>query len=252
MHKNSISHDQHFMVDPEAVKTLVSLARISREDTVLEIGAGTGLLTELLAARAGKVVAVEIDRQLGIALKKKYRNRNVQVLIGNGLDLVGRIDFDVLISNIPYSITEPLFRKLLPLSFKRAVLTVPKKFAYRLIPGKGNKSALSSWCSLFFTVKIARELPKSAFNPPPKTNSVILTLEPAPPSFVKKVFSMRTSKTKNALREALCKQENTTKNEARKTIKSLNLTHTILETRIGRLDLKQSEHLLKSLQTIRQ
>ena len=106
-----LSQDQAFMVDPKAIKWIVEQASLKKTDTVLEIGAGTGNLTRVIAKSGARVIAVEKDITLEKELRKKLgRFPSVEIVIGNALRLLDSwgIRFDKVVSNIPYAISEPL------------------------------------------------------------------------------------------------------------------------------------------------
>ena len=110
------------MIDFEIICRIVDAAKIKTNETILEIGAGKGYLTKALAKEAKKVIAVEIDSKL----KKYLKMKKVQVIIGNALENIHNLQFDKIVSNIPYSISEPLINKLIFENFKVAILTIPK------------------------------------------------------------------------------------------------------------------------------
>ena len=132
--KPKLRLDQNFMIDEDILDRIVSMSDLSKKDTVLEIGAGTGLLTKKLARKAGKVIAIEIDETLKTHLKKNLSGaKNVQLVFGNALTKIKHHRFNKIVSNIPYSISEPLIQNLIYRDFDIAVLTVPKVFASRLV-----------------------------------------------------------------------------------------------------------------------
>ncbi len=124
--------DQHFMIDEKILKKIVSSAKIKSDDVVLEIGAGIGNLTKLLAKKAGKVYAIEKDESLSIALKEETREfGNVELIFGDALKTVTP-PYNKLVSNLPYQICEALLQKLTPTEFKLAVICVPQKSAEKI------------------------------------------------------------------------------------------------------------------------
>ncbi|PCN49981.1 hypothetical protein B6U99_06830 [Candidatus Geothermarchaeota archaeon ex4572_27] len=114
---------QTFTVDPDLLRDMAGYAELSREDVVLEVGAGLGCLTRLLAERAGRVIAVEVDRRLVNALRDELSAySNVEVVEGDFLEMDG-FKVDKVVSTVPYSIASPLTFKLLrDVEFKLAVL----------------------------------------------------------------------------------------------------------------------------------
>ncbi len=212
------------MIDKNIIKKIVSLAQIQKNETVLEIGAGKGFLTKELAKKARKVIAIEIDPKM----KQYLKMDKVDIVIGNALDILTHssrknIHFDKIISNIPYSISEALINKLIFTKFKLAILTVPKRFAYILKTKQNSEkfSKLSILAQTFYDIEILFDVPKEAFEPKPKVNSVVISLRPKREKCLEKLIFLQPKRlVKNALREALCDYKKMTKSEARKAIKS--------------------------------
>ncbi len=242
---------QNFMTRAETIRKIVSLAGIRPGETVLEIGAGLGFLTEELTKKSHKVVAVEIDGKLASLLKRELaRLKNVDVVKGNILRKIRGMDCDVIVSNLPYAISEALLRKLALCKFRRAVLVVPKGFAYRLVSGPDERgySRLSIFARAFFDIKIETELSKDDFYPKPDTNSVVISMARKPENMVQKLFLWEAKKVKNVLLECFAKFNKMTKNQARESLKSLNLSNSIQEKKARDIDLKGMKTIIKSLE----
>ena len=201
---------QVFLTDDLICQEQVTFADINEKDVVLEIGPGFGILTTLLAKRAAKVIAVEIDDKLCSYLKTTLPD-NVELINGDVLeiDLPG---FNKIVSNIPYQISSPLVFKLKDYSFDFAVIMLQSEFAKRLLAEKGSKqySRLSVMASYYYNIELLRHVPRANFMPEPKVDSAIIKLTPktsrAPvdnePLFfklLKLVFSERRKKIKNSL-----------------------------------------------------
>ncbi len=231
------------MTDTETIKRIVLFADIKPGETILEIGAGTGFLTDELLKVSSKVIAIERDKNLAGILRKRLKDKQgLDVIEGNALKILDTLKFDKIVSNIPYSIAEALIMKLLEKEFERAVLTVPKSFAYKLIakPGDKNFSRLSLMAEEFFSIEILMDVPKNAFEPRPKTNSVVIVIEPKKnKSLLRSVIRRRKMKVKNALREGLCETFGITKREARKLINMLKINNVILEKRVLNLSTEE-------------
>ena len=231
------------MTDTETIKRIVLFADIKPGETILEIGAGTGFLTDELLKVSSKVIAIERDKNLAGILRKRLKDKQgLDVIEGNALKILDTLKFDKIVSNIPYSIAEALIMKLLEKEFERAVLTVPKSFAYKLIAKLGDKnfSRLSLMAEEFFSIEILMDVPKNAFEPRPKTNSVVIVIEPKKnKSLLRSVIRRRKMKVKNALREGLCETFGITKREARKLINMLKINNVILEKRVLNLSTEE-------------
>jgi 16S rRNA (adenine1518-N6/adenine1519-N6)-dimethyltransferase len=189
---------------------LLELAELDGSQTVLEIGAGTGSLTEELLDRSRRVVAVELDRRLADALRRRLAGRgNLTVLQGDALEgkkslsaavlteLAGAGDLH-LVSNLPYHIAVPVLVNCLlescrtigaapgagqaPVRFQRLTATVQKELAERLTAGPGGPEygPVSILVALLADVALGRPVPPQAFWPQPKVSSQMLRLDFAP------------------------------------------------------------------------
>ena len=245
--------DQHFMTDFRILGRIVSAAGIQPQDTVLEIGAGSGLLTRELAKRAKMVIAIEIDRGLEGELMNNLRGvGNVELVFGSALETLKKRQsvFDRIVSNIPYSISEPLIQELVYLDFRSAVLTLPRPFAWRLKAKPGDKgfSRLSIIAGEFFEIEILFDIPKDSFSPRPKTPSLAVSLKPKDKkSLFCRVVLCRKMKLKNAIMRGLFETRKYTKNQARKTIKSLKLNN-LLDKKLSEMDTGELKTVWQKLQ----
>lgn len=203
---------QNFMVERFYLNLLVEYAELAPEDIVLEIGAGLGFLTELLAKKADRVIAVEIDSRLVRVLQKRFRGMdNIEIVQGDILkmDIEG---FNKVVSTPPYSISSHLLFWILKKPFSLAVLTFQKEFAARLNAPVGSDdycrlSVMSYYRAL---IELLDEVPKEAFYPPPEVDSVIVRIKPreTPPfkveseevfqNVVRALFTQKNKKVRNA------------------------------------------------------
>jgi len=240
--------DQSFMVDEDVLDQIVSMADLTRKDTVLEIGAGTGLLTKKLARKAGRVIAIEIDRDLKPHLEKSIKGaKNVRLVYGNALSLIRGMRFNKIVSNIPYMISEPLIRILVRKDFELAVITFPKAFASRLLADEKDRrySKLSMTFQSFFIVEEALDIQRETFHPQPKVNSIALKLmKKDDDSLTCLLLRREKMKVKNAIREAICEKENITKKEARKTLNTLKISN-IKDKKVSELSVSELKRLVE-------
>ncbi len=194
---------QHFLRDEDILARIADAAELTRADTVLEIGPGTGNLTMQLLDRAGKVVAVEIDERmrplLGVVETTRPEFRVVwgdfMKLSWADLGLEGQVK---VVANIPYYITTPILLKLLqareieerPLSevpplAERFVIMVQDEVAERIIASPGTKAYGSLSVIMQYAARVERvfKVPRHAFVPRPQVDSAVLRLFPrtAPP-----------------------------------------------------------------------
>ena len=200
---------QHYLIDARMIERIAEACQLSRSDTVVEIGAGLGALTEPLARRAGRVRAVEIDRRVAALLAERLsRFRNVSVVCGDILDTPqARLGGAVIVGAIPYVITSPILAWLAQRStaIRRAILVMQAEVADRMLAAPGTRaySRLSLLARYSWTVRQLFPVPRSAFFPQPDVDSACLELVPwaSPPvavddesflfAVVKTAFSQR-------------------------------------------------------------
>jgi 16S rRNA (adenine1518-N6/adenine1519-N6)-dimethyltransferase len=211
---------QHFLTDPRALDRIVEALAPEPGSVVVEIGPGRGALTDRLAARCGRLVAIEIDRDLVRQLRDRYANqRGVEIVEGDALEtdwamLAGGPY--LLAGNLPYYITTPLlFRMLDAPRPERAVLLVQREVAARLqaAPGSRNYGALSVNVQTSSAVRVVAPVRAGAFHPKPAVDSAIVLLTPlATPlvtpdeagpfrRFVQAVFGLRRKQLVRVVRE---------------------------------------------------
>jgi 16S rRNA (adenine1518-N6/adenine1519-N6)-dimethyltransferase len=168
---------QHFLNDRSVIERIVSFAEIKREDRVLEIGPGTGILTKALAARAGSVYAVEVDPDLAAQLLGCAPN--VLVINADALTVI-LPDYNKIVSNLPYQISSKISYRLLPRPFDLAILMFQKEFAERMmaLPGSKDYGRLAMIAGFFCQIDILEGVPRTVFRPVPEVDSLIVRLRP--------------------------------------------------------------------------
>jgi 16S rRNA (adenine1518-N6/adenine1519-N6)-dimethyltransferase len=193
---------QHFLNSEEAATHIVDALGDISQSTVLEIGPGRGILTSLLARRARRLIAVELDRVLAAQLRLKFgMSRNVEVIEADVLTIdfeslfgpkpgLGRPGIEIkpepvkVVGNLPYYITSDILLRLFEFSkyFESLVIMVQKEVADRIAaePGGSDYGILSATAQLNARVEKLFTLPPGAFAPPPKVHSTVLrlTMEP--------------------------------------------------------------------------
>ncbi len=175
---------QNFLVDHSILRQIVEAAEIHADDQVLELGAGTGVLTRELATRARRVVAVELERKMLTLLAKTTRNcANVEILERNLLyvdptQIFGSEPYK-LVANLPYYITAPTFRHFLESANppRLFVVMVQYEVAQRIVAGPGDLSLLGVSIQFYGKPKIIVHVPARAFYPAPKVDSAILRID---------------------------------------------------------------------------
>lgn len=211
---------QHFLADREILTRIVDALAPTSGDTVVEIGPGRGSLTDILVERAGRVIAIEIDRALSAQLSERYADRSVSIVQGDVLETdlhaLAGTDF-LLIGNVPYYITTPIvFKALEPPIPRRSVFLVQREVAERMAARENEESygALSVNLSVVAKVELVFDVPPEAFRPPPKVWSSVVRLTPldrpvVPISmlepfraFVQHCFGMRRKQIQKVLRSS--------------------------------------------------
>jgi 16S rRNA (adenine1518-N6/adenine1519-N6)-dimethyltransferase len=180
---------QHFLKSQSALAKIRDAADITPTDVVLEIGPGTGALTEILLAVAGKVVAVEKDRELIPVLEEKFAaeiaSKKLELLEEDVMNFDPRVMSSYggysykLVANIPYYITGAIIEKFLSTEYEpeRMVLLIQKEVAERILARDHKESILSTAVKAYGIPKIIAKVPPGAFVPPPTVDSAILSIE---------------------------------------------------------------------------
>jgi 16S rRNA (adenine1518-N6/adenine1519-N6)-dimethyltransferase len=226
---------QNFMIDQNLVRVVADAGLIAPGDVVIEVGPGTGTLTEELLSRGADVVAVEIDRDLAKLLRERFASEaRVTLIEGDALsskhalneDLLGRLAAvrstagsaaarsTKLVANLPYNIASPLIIELLLARVDLLAFTVQKEVADRLRAAAGSDAygPLSVMAQKLAKVEALRTLPPQAFWPAPKIESALVRMTrhddqpsadaPAFGRFVHKLFSFRRKTLRKALVQA--------------------------------------------------
>ena len=175
---------QNFLVDHDVLLHIVETAEIHANDQVLELGAGTGVLTRELAKRARRVVAVELEREMLSLLTKTTRNyTNVEIMERNLLYIdpseVFGSDSYKLVANLPYYIASPTFRHFLESANppRLFVVMVQYEVAQRIVAAPGDLSLLGVSIQFYGKPEIIEHVPARAFYPAPKVDSAILRID---------------------------------------------------------------------------
>lgn len=175
---------QNFLQDERVLGDICEAAALSKDDTVVEIGPGLGVLTRELSQRAGRVLAIELDRDLAEYVRS-LSLPNVTVVTGNALDIDWTITLEdeyKVVANIPYSITSPLLRKIfhLPKRPNSIVLLIQKEVAERITakPGDRNRGYLTMLTETNGVAEIIRVVKPGSFYPQPKVDSAVVRVTP--------------------------------------------------------------------------
>ncbi len=215
------AYGQHFLHDKNILALIVRAADLAPGDEVLEVGAGTGRLTEMVLAAGVNVTAVEVDAGLHPHLEEKFiGNRSLRLIKGDVLrlpwrDLLPSDGRAIVLGNLPYAISTQIIFKVLENRdrVRRGVFLVQWEVAVRMAADPGGKEfgILAVACQLFGKPKIIRKVPPSVFLPPPRVDSALVrwdiredALYPMPNrvftmSVVKAAFGQRRKKLVNSL-----------------------------------------------------
>ncbi|HET9174589.1 MAG TPA: 16S rRNA (adenine(1518)-N(6)/adenine(1519)-N(6))-dimethyltransferase RsmA [Candidatus Saccharimonadales bacterium] len=175
---------QHWLTDMASLSAMAAAADVQPGDTVLEIGPGTGTLTEVLLAKQARVVAIEKDDTLVAQLVDQFAEDDFTVQTGDILsfDYSSLPDDYKAVANIPYYLTSNLIRVLSESNHPptTAVLLIQKEVAERVAAQPGAMSLLSVTAQFYWDVRLDRDVPAHLFTPPPKVDSKILCLTHRP------------------------------------------------------------------------
>jgi 16S rRNA (adenine1518-N6/adenine1519-N6)-dimethyltransferase len=180
---------QNFMVQPAVLERMADAANLSPADTVLEVGAGLGALTEALAGRARRVVALEIDGRFIPALEERFADRpHVEIVRADALeaDLAALLGEDAadykVVANLPYYVTTAILRCLLESDVppRLLVLTMQREVAERIAARPGAMSLLAVSVQVYGAARVVSRLKPGVFYPRPGVESAIVRIDPHP------------------------------------------------------------------------
>lgn len=167
------------LVDRRILNRIVDAAKIGRDEVVLEAGTGQGILTAELCKIAKNVVSYEVDKKLYHRAKAQLQFQNLE-LVNADLFKTTNLEFDIFVSNLPYSRSRDAFEWLATRKFKRAIVMVQEEFANKLAARPGGKSyrAISTLAAHCFSIEKLLSVGKQSFEPPPKVESTVIRVIP--------------------------------------------------------------------------
>ncbi|MEK7194671.1 MAG: 16S rRNA (adenine(1518)-N(6)/adenine(1519)-N(6))-dimethyltransferase RsmA [Patescibacteria group bacterium] len=176
---------QNFLKNPRILDSIVAAAELSKSETVLEIGPGTGFLTERLSIAAGRVVAVEKDQRLILGLQQKFSGSNVEIVEGDILKIKPE-DFGLepgkysVVANIPYYLTSHLIRLILTAwpKPKCAILMVQEEVAKRIVAKPPDMNLLGLSVRAYAETRIVSRVSRGNFSPMPDVDSAVISIVP--------------------------------------------------------------------------
>jgi len=198
---------QHYLVDPEVIRRVVSLADIRPTDRVLEIGTGKGALTRDLVGLGSSYLGYEVDRANFAETSSLVRGTAARVVLADAFE--EHPDFDVLVSSLPYSESATFVKWLSGIGFRRAVVVLQQDFVRKIMapPGSRDYRGISALSQICFEVRVLGGVPRAAFSPQPRVGSVIVSFTPvrkiakAEATNILRLFSLRRRLADSALAE---------------------------------------------------
>ncbi len=198
---------QHFLNSQNIAKSIVTEAKITKKDTVFELGTGLGILTPLLCEKAHKVISVDADEKLVRSAKSKFSDID-NLVLKSGDGFKNNDVFSIFVSNLPYSRSKDAIEWLAQSSFSHGVIMVQKEFAEKLlVKSSKQRKAITITANHAFEILTVLKVGKNNFSPPPKIDSVILkiikknTMNKELIQTINKIFSYRRKAVKNILKQ---------------------------------------------------
>ena len=232
--------DQHFLIDQDIIDLFIKSCDIRKDDIVLEVGPGKGVLTKYLNELCNKLIVVEKDVRL-IPYLKDYNVIYRDILYYD----IGNVN--KIVTSLPYSITEGFMYKLIDVKFDKLIM----------MSGKDNNTKLSILVNSYFNYQVICDVKPDSFEPKPKVMSSLITMTRKDDSnlskkelIIKMLFKYRYMKIKNALKEILIKLDNITQRQAKDIISNLNIENNILEKLFDELSNEEVVILRNSLNNL--
>ena len=172
------SKGQNFLIDGRVADRHIAYAGIREGDRVLEVGPGLGILTERMADLPCELTCIELDDILAEYISQTFGDK-LRLIHGDAVK-VDFPEFDVFVSNLPYSVSTPIIFKLLDHRFRTAVVMVQKEFADRMVADVGSPDYSRLTVNLFYRAdcEVMETVPASRFNPRPKVDSALVRITP--------------------------------------------------------------------------
>jgi len=197
---------QHFLSSQSVAKSIVLAAGITKNDVVLEIGTGKGILVPFLCNRAKKVISIESDRELYQTAEEKFSDiTNLTLKHGDGFKFED--NFSVFVSNLPYSKSRKAIEWLIQKKFSRAIIMVQKEFAEKLFQKEKSRKSISVLVNYAVDIEKIMDVKKTNFSPAPKVDSSVLRLRRKKTvskeliKAVNRIFSYRRKTIQNILKQ---------------------------------------------------
>jgi 16S rRNA A1518/A1519 N6-dimethyltransferase RsmA/KsgA/DIM1 with predicted DNA glycosylase/AP lyase activity len=232
---------QHFLNNSEILKKQIKIAQLKKSDKVIEIGAGDGRLSKLIAPKVKQLTSFETDTRFKPLLKNL---KNTKFIFDNAIKYSWK-NHNKIVANIPYSLSEQIILKSIKEEIKELTLIIGENFRKNI---KENSSNIAILTNIFYTFFPIQKISKKEFSPQPKINSHLIQLKRKSNPLLQNIFT-RKGKIKNAILYSLV-QKGQTKNEAREIIQKLNIKKEILENSTRTLNGKFLLELKNSLKEL--
>jgi 16S rRNA (adenine1518-N6/adenine1519-N6)-dimethyltransferase len=248
---------QNFLISQKILQKIIRAASLSPKDVVLEIGPGLGILTQALAQRVKKVVAIEKDKKIGQALKEILKDyQNVKIVVADALkigDLRLNLENYKLIANLPYYITSPVIRMFLESENppQEMILLIQKEVAQRICAKPPKMNLLAVSVQFYSQPKIISFVSKKSFWPQPKVDSAIIKIIPSPSVVTKqsrdkffKIVKAGFASPRKQLINNLSQKLNLSREEIKKALTECNLD---IQIRAANLSVDDWRNLVRAI-----
>ena len=241
--------DQHFLINEKVVNSFIKLCNLNKDDMVVEIGPGIGVLTKIIAPKVKSLTVIEKDTRL-----KEYLEiiPNIKIIYNSVLD-IPIPKCDKIITSLPYSIIEPFIYKLINTDFNELYMIMGSTYVNNTI----NKEItnLSLLTNTHFNIEKLFDIEPNSFNPPPKTLSCAVKITKKSEYskldlILKNMYALNDKKIKNDLMESLIIVQNLTKKESKIVINNLNIEEDILNKKFSIISNEELEKLYNKLKSI--
>ena len=238
--------DQHFLVDSNIIDLFINNCDIKKDDIVLEVGPGMGVITKKIVNKCKKLIVVEKDTRL-----KKYLDEidNINIFYEDILSFnIPKVN--KIITSLPYSITEPFMYKLIDVEFDKLIMISGKKLYDNII----NNTKLGILVNSFFDVKYICDITPDSFNPKPRVLSSLMVFIPKNineldknKQIIRLLYKYRYMKVKNALKEILIRLDNITQRQAKEIVSSYKINDVILNKLFDDLSSEEVNELINRI-----
>jgi 16S rRNA (adenine1518-N6/adenine1519-N6)-dimethyltransferase len=242
--KNDLLKGQHFLIDKKILEDEIKLSELSKDDFVIEIGAGKGVLTEELAKSSGRVLSFEIDKRYIENLEKlKSKYKNLEIIYSDASKYSWK-ECTKIVSNIPYFLSEKVIEKAILDGVSFLVLIVGERFK-KIIENDCDKSGVLA--NIFYDIQFIEKIEKESFYPSPKVNSWLIKLSlkenTNSMNLIKNIIE-KDGKIKNAIIYSLI-NNGYTKKDSKNILNEFNFNNIVLESSVRKISGKIIKKILK-------